>query len=262
MTQQQITQRLQMLYKLRKFRETTQLFQAHPDLMEVSDALVTVAKAYAKLLQIDAATDLFEQAIRLDPSRSLPKFEFALMTNEVNPERALALIKECIETNPMEPAYWGTLGNIHLNQDRYLEAIQAYQKSLELNPLEKSSIVNLGACHSELEEFDKAIYYFKKAIKLMPNDHAGYVNLAVTYSRQKQLEEAMSYYLEALRIYPNSANAIYGIACIHAMKNEKDMAFEHLKQTIALNPTFKETARKDIDFKLFWEEEEFRELTR
>ena len=67
-----------------------------------------------------------------------------------------SLIKE-ITTNPRDIMAHGNLGNLYFNEERYDEAIEAYQKVIEIDPEQVVVYSNLGDAYSEQEKHDEAI---------------------------------------------------------------------------------------------------------
>jgi tetratricopeptide (TPR) repeat protein len=87
---------------------------------------------------------------------------------------------------------------------------------------------NKGSCHIKLGEYNKAIECFDKVIEIKQNDHDVWFNKACTYS---------------------------------LLKNKKEMLI-YLEKAIELNETSKDEAKIDEDFKEYWNDPDFVELTK
>jgi len=48
---------------------------------------------------------------------------------------------------------------------------------------------------------------------------------------------------------------------IYSLKGDRGNALKHLSKAIELNPEYKELAKKDEDFKILWDDEEFKNIT-
>ena len=92
------------------------------------------------------------------------------------------LIKE-IEINPEDIVAHGNLGNMHFNEERYEEAIEAYQKVIELDPEQVAAYNNLGNTYAKQEKYEEAIKVYQTAIELNPGQVAEYSNLINAYKR-------------------------------------------------------------------------------
>jgi cytochrome c-type biogenesis protein CcmH/NrfG len=74
-------------------------------------------------------------------------------------------LKKMAEKGPGNADIWIKLGNIYFDTNRYLEAIDAYQKALELRPDNANVWTDLGVMFRRSEQPQKAIESFDMAIK-------------------------------------------------------------------------------------------------
>ena len=93
-----------------------------------------------------------------------------------------SLIKEII-TNPRNIMAHGNLGNLYFNEERYDEAIEAYQKVIEIDPKQVAAYNNLGNVYAKQERYNEAIEVYQKTIELNPEQIAEYNNLIDKYKR-------------------------------------------------------------------------------
>ena len=93
-----------------------------------------------------------------------------------------SLIKE-IKTNPRDIMAHGNLGNVYVKQERYNEAIEAYQKVIEIDPKQVAAYNNLGNVYAKQERHDEAIEAYQKVIEIDPEQIAEYNNLIDKYKR-------------------------------------------------------------------------------
>jgi len=64
-----------------------------------------------------------------------------------------------------------------------------------------------------------------------------------------------------VELAPNQPVNIYNRACIYCLKGDKANALADLEKAISMNPFFKESARKDEDFKSLYDDEDFKKIT-
>ncbi len=100
------------------------------------------------------------------------------------------------------PVLYYNLGNIHLNQQKYIKAIENYEKAIEFAPLFDKAFYNLAICYFQIGEINKAIKNFEKSISISKNPKAIY-NMAICLIERKDYEEAYHY----LNKIPNWYNA-------------------------------------------------------
>ena len=80
----------------------------------------------------------------------------------------------------------GNLGSVYVKQERYNEAIEAYQKVIEIDPKQVAAYNNLGNVYAKQERYKDAIETYEKAIQINPEQVAAYNNLINAYNRTLQ----------------------------------------------------------------------------
>ncbi len=65
---------------------------------------------------------------------------------------------------------------------------------------------------------------------------------------------------EAIKLKPDYASAWFNKACAYSLKGDKENTVENLRKAIALDPKYKEDAKKDEDFKNLWGDEDFKKM--
>jgi tetratricopeptide (TPR) repeat protein len=71
------------------------------------------------------------------------------------------------------------LGNLYFKQQRYLEALKAYEEANELDYDMPHIYLGLGCANYELGELEKARYYFEEALVLDAEYEAAKKNLII-----------------------------------------------------------------------------------
>ena len=89
-----------------------------------------------RLLVVGTCIALFsgcQQAQKKDESVSL--YVDAMTLSESNaPDQAITKLQQAVEKNPDFALAYSLMGNIYLEQNKFPESAQAYQKATELNP--------------------------------------------------------------------------------------------------------------------------------
>jgi len=78
---------------------------------------------------------------------------------------------------------WSKIGRQAIDDNRWNEALNAYDKVLELNPNDASAYYNRGLAYSNLGNYKLAILNYDRAIELNPKDADAYYNRGNAYSR-------------------------------------------------------------------------------
>ena len=125
---------------------------------------------------------------------------------------------------------------------------------------------NLGRAYFYRGRLDEAIREGETAISLSAHtqrkENVKFVLnlLGGAYFAKGEMPKALKMFQKAIEVDPNFATSYYNISCIYAIQHEKEKAIEYLRKGIALNPAYKEKAKKDKDFDSLRGWKEFEEV--
>ena len=139
-----------------------------------------LARAYRESGNLEAATNAVTETLRLDP----------------NYQRAHEL------ADTIKQAHYNR-GVTHLNDERYSEAVTAFQNAITLDSDFAAAHYNLGLAYLKMEAYPRAVSSLEKTIALEPNHTAAYHALALSYLGQQELGKARDAAREALKIDAN-----------------------------------------------------------
>ncbi|XP_057872114.2 uncharacterized protein LOC131078433 [Cryptomeria japonica] len=145
---------------------------------------------------------------------------------------AIDLIKERLQHNPEDPRLWCSLGDVTLNDDNYIKALEVsgnrfaraerslarsaynrgeyklsqshWEAALALNSLHPDGWFALGSAALKARDFDKAIDGFTRAVQLDPDNGEAWNNIACLHMMKKRNKEAFTAFKEALKFRRNS----------------------------------------------------------
>ena len=139
-----------------------------------------LARAYRESGNLEAATNAITETLRLDP----------------NYQRA----HELADTIKQEHY---NRGITYLNDERYSEAVTAFQNAITLDSDFATAHYNLGLAYLKMEAYPRAVPSLEKTIALDLNHTAAYHALALSYLGQQELGKARGAAREALKIDAN-----------------------------------------------------------
>ena len=139
-----------------------------------------LARAYRESGNLEAATNAITETLRLDP----------------NYQRALEL------ADTIKQAHYNR-GITYLNDERYSEAVTAFQNAITLDSDFAAAHYNLGLAYLKMEAYPRAVPSLEKTVVLDPNHKAAYHALALAYLGQQALGKARDAAREALKIDAN-----------------------------------------------------------
>lgn len=96
-------------------------------------------------------------------------------------------------------------------QNRFKEAIEAYDTAIQLNPRHALAVDNKGLSFRRLERFDDAVQCFDDAIRIAPRFVKPYSNKGETLGMMGATEEAAEWFNKALEVEPGYPRAVEGL---------------------------------------------------
>lgn len=219
--------------------------------------------------QYKEATELFTQAIRLDPSfsqsyafrsealmnqgymnegiddiiRALSidgnnmAYNNMLVIGEPEVNTLIAKLKVQQTKNPTVGAWSYYLGNVYEGQKSYNKAIKVYEECNKLNPSDVA-LSRIADCYSEMGYYDLAIENISKAMEIDPNDDS-YVGMkAEMLYDMGRTKEAIEAYDIFIRNNPENWVGYNRRSFLKDNSNDVDGALEDYSTAIVLQPNF------------------------
>ena len=167
------------------------------------DALHLLGIIHAMQQRLDQAIDLFNKAIKINPSHSAALFNRGNAYFEANQFlNALADAQKVVLLDTKNSNAYFLAGNCLKQLQRFDEALSFYDKALALQPHFAKALNNRGNTLHELARYDDAVVDYKAALALEPGNIAGYKNCGNTLIEAKRLDEALVFYKKTLELDP------------------------------------------------------------
>jgi len=148
-----------------------------------------------------------------------------------------ALLK-AIELSPNDPQSEALLGWAQMLQEKYDDALMAFQKVLVREPANSLARINVGYICLKKKIFGEAIEHLSKAIRL-DNDRKAtlyaHFYLGLVYLEREMYEDAQTFFQKTLVLGPNLIEAYYELGRAFWFNDEKDTAMETWRQGFAAN---------------------------
>jgi Flp pilus assembly protein TadD len=149
-------------------------------------------------------------------------------------------LTKMLEWTPSDSEGWYYLGRTKYNENRFDEAVHAFQQCLKLDPQNVKAEDNLGLAYAGLNRIGDAIAAYHTAIewqKDAPTKNPGpFIDLADLLLDQNRSGEAVSYLSEAIQIAPQDSKAHELLGKAHARLNELPQAQAELEKAAELAP--------------------------
>ena len=205
---------------LKSYREAIDALQNAIALdADLVDAHYNLGYAYVEQGSYDKAIPHLERAITIAPNFKRAHYNLARVYRESgNLEAATHALTETLRLDPnyqrahelansIKQAHYNK-GITYLNDERYSEAITAFQNAITLDADFTTAHYNLGLTYLKMETYVRAVDALQKTITLDRNYKAAHHSLALAYLGQQKLGKARDAARETLKLDPNYQPAL------------------------------------------------------
>lgn len=213
-------------------------------------AAVGYGMALAKQFKLDAATDQFDKALKLDPRNAMAHSGKAMVLFNRLQSSSETVIKskdsilkqaedECkagLQIDPGMPEAHYTLGMIYKDQGRLDEAVNEFNEATKIDPQYSEAFSGLGIAKLNQGDTAGAANAFKQAISLNSGNSTAHYGLGTAYLRQGQYDDAIKELNTSLYQYPNSAPARLSLGQAYAGQGNSVAAIKEFQQSISIKP--------------------------
>lgn len=127
-------------------------------------------------------------------------------------------------------------GDTLYGQEKYTEALQAYQDVLTETPELYQAHDKIGLCYYRLNDYENAIEAFKLMLEKEPQSTDTLINLSAIYFEKGHLEEGMKYFKQLDEKILSDPGTFYNIGILLFKNGQIDMAIDYLNKCLALDP--------------------------
>lgn len=164
-------------------------------------------------------------------------FDYVLLADYPDADKWMS---RSVSWEPKDPNAQYTLGRIKYAENRFDEAIAAFQQCLSLDPKNVKAEDNLGLSYEGLGQVDEAVAAYKAAIDWQSHsarkDDGPYINLGSLLLDQGRAGEALGYLKEAVAIEPADAKAHERLGKAYSHLNDLAHAQTELEKATSLAP--------------------------
>ena len=209
--------------------EGAKILQANP-----KDGTFISEKARASLAEFTAGAKYH------DPNAAdleTVALDYVLLGDYVDADKWLT---KMLEWTPNDADGWYLLGRTKYNENRFAEAVSAFQQSLKLDPQNVKIEDNLGLSYAGLGRNEEAIAAYQQAMawqaKAPLRNPGPYINLASLLIDQNRFGEAVSNLLRAVEIAPRESRAHELLGKAYTRLEQFPNAQTELEKAIELSP--------------------------
>jgi serine/threonine protein kinase len=180
-----------------------------------------------------------QQAIR-QPVQTNAVREKCLEGDELRKQQrysqALQAYEEALRLDPQNFYAWNGKGTTLYNQGNYKKALEAYQRATEIEPDNPIVWVSAGLVLNRLQRYQQALVHFERALALEPEYVAAWNGRADAQLDMNMPEQAHASYEQALTYDPHSFQAWNGLGNARSSLRDFVGAVEAYTHALHVNP--------------------------
>ena len=178
-----------------------------------------------------------------------------------NYEKALGVLEKLVQEGESAEIYYN-IGYIKTAQEKYGEAIEAFQKATRLDRLFAKAYEAMGRAYEKLDRPNEAERFLQKAadiylskekvedaeeilndiLQIRPDTINVYNSLGVLYRKKGDFKRALSSYEKAIKIHPGQPQIHYNTGRLWLELKKPEEAKKHFKKALEIDPSFTEAA--------------------
>jgi Flp pilus assembly protein TadD len=173
----------------------------------------------------------------------------ALLYDQQKYNEAIQAYDKAIEIDPQKADAWYSKGNALKAQSKYDEAIKAYDKTIQLNPNYANAWYNKANTLKAQSKYDEAIKAYDRVIEINPQYVSAWINKGVALDDLGKYDEAVQAYNKAIEIKPQDADAWYNKGRALFNEGKYDETIQAFDKVIELKPDAEVWYNKGVTLK-------------
>ena len=157
-------------------------------------------------------------------------------------EDAIAAYNQALQIQPDLADTWNNRGVVLTRMQRYPEAIASYEQATTIRPTYPDAWNNRGVVLLELQKYPEAIGCYEQAIQAKPDYADAWNNRGVAFSKMQEYEQAVISYNQALQIKNDYTDAW----------NNRGVALSKLEKYEAAIDSYDNAGKIRPDFYRIW----------
>ena len=149
-------------------------------------------------------------------------------------QQAIEVFEKAIRLDPAADAIYHNLAFAYRKINQYDKSLSAYRAAIRLDPGYAPSYYGMGLTYNLMGKYQEAISPLQTAIRLDPKSDASYHNLGLAYRESGQYTKAIGAYEHATRLDPSYAPSHFGLGFSHWKLGRDEQAIAAFKKAIEL----------------------------
>lgn len=140
------------------------------------------------------------------------------------------------QTNP-EISELTSAGLALMQQGKFQDALQYFDKILNIDPNEPIALGNKGAALTQLNRYEEALVFYNKALQIDPTNTNTLNNMAASLFQLGRINESLQTLDKILEIEPTNVNVLILKGKVLSESKKYQEAFSVFKKALEIDPT-------------------------
>lgn len=197
-----------------------------------TSARIVLARAEAALGRFEDAYQSFRRVLALQPRNTDALYYLAILAGVLAQTEYDRLFAQA----PDSPRAHQLRGDLHVAQERPVEAEAEYKAALEAAPASLDVLIALGDLTRHQSRFEDALGYYGRAAEIAPHNYDVLYGSGVCRSYRQEYPPAIESFHEALRVDPSSAPAHLALGHALLQSGQAAAAVPELETAARLEP--------------------------
>ncbi len=197
-----------------------------------TSARLLLARAEAALGRFENAYQTFRSVLALQPRSTDALYYLSILGGVLAQGEYDRLFAQA----PDSPRAHQLRGDLHVAQERPVEAEAEYKTALEAAPASLEVLIALGDLTRHQSRFEDALVYYGRAAEIAPHDYDVLYGVGVCRSYRQEYAPAIESFRGALRVDPSSAPAHLALGHALLQSGQAAAAVPELEEAARLEP--------------------------
>ncbi|XP_061698022.1 protein O-mannosyl-transferase TMTC4 [Syngnathoides biaculeatus] len=213
------------------YREAVRL---HPTYVHAMNNLGNILKERNELIE---AEELLSKAVSVQLDFAAAWMNLGIVQNSLGKfQQAERSYWNAIRFRKKYPDCYYNLGRLYADQQRHLDALNAWRNATVLKPDHSLAWNNMVILLDNIGNLGQAELIGREALRLLPKDHTIMFSLANVLGKQEKYKESEGLFLQALQINPNAAGCHGNLAVLYHRWGKLELAQKHYEVSLKLDP--------------------------
>lgn len=183
------------------------------------------------------AVDTYRIAYALRPGHDEVLHRWSLALSKLGHYPSAERIARRLSARNLDDAHWlRHVGTAVMDQDRFDEAMEIYDRVLDLDPDDGQTYKVIGSAWASQGKDDEAIESYQQALLVEPWNSEARSNLGNALQRTGHLEEAIECYHLALEAHPDDERFLNNLGFALFERGDVELAIEQYRRALQIEP--------------------------